>query len=282
MTSSSTFPPPGWYSDPWQVARWRWWDGQTWSGYTDHFYGPPSIDAYPLVRPGSVDETQPIRAGWTALLGALCGVALSFLVYVLCAPIGIGRGNPLVALAAQCGLWFGLLGACIVAVRRHGTGSLTDLGLRVRWVDLAIGLGAGIAALIGVGRIASLLKLIGIEAHRESLVDPLKRGPLTVVVIFVIAVIGAPFVEELFFRGLLMSGLVNRWGAAVGITAQAILFGLVHLSRVDARANLGVFLLIAPLGAALGIMRHSFKRLGPGIFTHAVYNAIIVTIVLAR
>src|SRR4249920_2329966 len=95
--------------------------------------------------------------------------------------------------------------------------------------------------------------------------------PLTVVVIVFIAVIGAPFVEELFFRGLVMSGLVSRWGAAIGIISQAVLFGVVHLGPTDARGNLGVFLLIAPLGAMLGVLRYGYKRLGPGMFTHAFY-----------
>jgi hypothetical protein len=26
-------PPPGWYDDPWNAARIRWWDGEQWSGY---------------------------------------------------------------------------------------------------------------------------------------------------------------------------------------------------------------------------------------------------------
>jgi membrane protease YdiL (CAAX protease family) len=102
------------------------------------------------------------------------------------------------------------------------------------------------------------------------------------VVIVFIAVIGAPFVEELFFRGLVMSGLVSRWGAAIGIVSQAVLFGVVHLGPTDARGNLGVFLLIAPLGAMLGVLRYEYKRLGPGMFTHAFYNAVIVAVALSR
>ena len=278
--SSAPMAPAGWYADPWRLAQWRWWDGAVWTGYTDHWYG--STAPVGDVRPEPVDDSRPIRAGWIALVGAMIGVGLSILVYVVRVPLGIGRGNPLVALVAQFGLWLGLLGACVVAVRRHGTGSLKDLGLHVRWVDLALGVAFGIAALMGVTRIAVVLKAIGIEPHRASIVDPLRRGPLTVVVIIFMAVVGAPLVEELFFRGLLMSGLVSRWGAVLGILGQAILFGLVHMGPTDASGNLGVFLLIAPLGAMLGFLRYAFKRLGPGMFTHAIYNAVIVTVALAR
>jgi membrane protease YdiL (CAAX protease family) len=152
----------------------------------------------------------------------------------------------------------------------------------VRWIDLPLGVGFGFAALIGAGVIARFLQDIGVQPHRSSLVDPLRRSPLTVVVIVFIAVIGAPFVEELFFRGLVMSGLVSRWGAAIGIVSQAVLFGVVHLGPTDARGNLGVFLLIAPLGAMLGVLRYEYKRLGPGMFTHAFYNAVIVAVALSR
>lgn len=27
--------PPGWYPDPWQVADWRWWDGQLWTAHVE-------------------------------------------------------------------------------------------------------------------------------------------------------------------------------------------------------------------------------------------------------
>lgn len=280
MTSMTGLPPAGWYTDPWRIALWRWWDGQGWTGYTDHWY--PATAGYPPLVPVVVDESRPIRAGWTALFGALIGVGLSIVLYVGLGWVGLEGGNPLRALGAQLGLWTGLLGACWVAVRQHGSGSLRDLGFRMRWVDLALGLGFGFAALMGAGIIAQTLKSIGVQPHRESLTEPLRHGPLTVVVIVFIAVIGAPFVEEMFFRGLLMSGLVARWGTVIGIISQAIIFGLVHLGPTDARGNLGVFLLIAPLGAMLGILRFGFKRLGPGMVTHAIYNAVIITFALTR
>jgi membrane protease YdiL (CAAX protease family) len=274
---STTSPPPGWYPDPWRVAHWRWWDGRSWTGYTEQQYG-----AVAYAAPRAPDETRPVRAGWTALVGMVAGVVLSIVVYVVLRVAGVATGNPLLALAAQCGLWSGLLWACVHAVRRHGTGRLRDLGLRIRGVDAALGLGYGIAALIGVGMIAALLVRIGITPHRASLVEPMHRSALTVVVVLFIAVVGAPFVEELFFRGLLMSGFVDRFGAATGIVLQAVVFGLVHLGPTDARGNLGVFLLIAPVGAILGILRFGYKRLGTGMCTHAVYNAVILTVVLAR
>jgi hypothetical protein len=28
--------PPGWYPDPWRIARVRWWDGYSWTSYTSH------------------------------------------------------------------------------------------------------------------------------------------------------------------------------------------------------------------------------------------------------
>jgi hypothetical protein len=28
--------PPGWYPDPWRIARVRWWDGYAWTAYTSH------------------------------------------------------------------------------------------------------------------------------------------------------------------------------------------------------------------------------------------------------
>ncbi len=276
MTVPQTLPPAGWYPDPWGQSWWRWWDGAAWSGYTDQWYGAAA--AAPAVDP---DESVPIRAGWIAIGGAAVGVALSIGVYLALRVLGVGRESPWLLLGSACGLWSGLLGACRLAIRRHGSGSWRDLGLRFRPVDLALGLGFGVAAIFGVAQIARLLDFVGITPERESMMDPFPNTALTRVILVLVAVVGAPLVEELFFRGLLQSGFTARWGPRVGVVAQAVVFGLVHLGPVDARGNLGVFLIIAPLGIVLGAIRVGFRRLGPGIVTHAVYNAIIMAIVLS-
>jgi len=277
-------PPPGWYDDPWRVTQWRWWDGTTWTGYTDqadaYSYGAPALVG--RARTDPADETLPIRAGGIAIAGIVAGIVGSFLAYVALVWFGAAENSPFTVLAVQAGLWSGLLGACVIAVRIHGSGSLRDLGLRLRTVDLALGLGYGIASLIGVGVIAAAIQAIGIEPHRATLLEPMRRSPLTITVVLLIAVVGAPFFEELFFRGLLMGGLVSRFGPALGIAAQALIFGLVHLSMTDATSNLGVFLVIAPVGAVLGVVRYHHRRLGTGMVTHAVYNAVIMTIALTH
>jgi len=279
--TTTTLPPAGWYADPWRVTQWRWWDGGAWTGYTDQQYATPYPHPYP-VAPTAPDDSRPIRAGWTALLGMVVGVVLSVAIYVVGFAIGVSHGNAILLLVAQLGLWVGPVGACLIAVRRHGTGRLRDLGLRIKWVDLALGPAFAVASLIGVGIIAQVISQLGIHPRRSSLVGPVDRGTLTVVIIVLIAVVGAPIVEELFFRGLLMSGFVSRFGVALGIIFQAAVFGLVHISQADLNSDLGVFLLIAPVGAVLGLLRYGFKRLGTGMITHATYNAIIIAVLLAR
>src|SRR4029079_19550087 len=44
-------PPPGWYDDPWDRSRIRWWDGHHWTGYAA---GHPSCDAPAAAPPGDV------------------------------------------------------------------------------------------------------------------------------------------------------------------------------------------------------------------------------------
>ena len=59
-------PAPGWYPDPWQAAPARWWDGMTWTGFTQP---APPAPAAPVAIPSAV---APIvwgsaTAQWTAV-----------------------------------------------------------------------------------------------------------------------------------------------------------------------------------------------------------------------
>jgi hypothetical protein len=269
-----TTAPPGWYPDPWHQAYWRWWDGIGWTAYTEQWLGAGPT---PTPVPGQ------IRAGGIAALGFLVGTAISTVIGLFLILAGFGTSDPAFLLGSTLGLWFGLGGACVVAVKRKGTGSLKDLGLvPPRWVDLALGAGFAVAVTIVVAIITAVLTAIDkhlLPGGRADVTDPIDNGAiLGLVVLYFIAVVGAPFFEELFFRGLVQGTLTARWGAWVGIVVQALLFGLVHLDPGNGWGNVGVYLIITTVGTVLGMIRHYSKRLPPGMFTHAGYNAIIVTI----
>ena len=109
--TTTALPPPGWYADPWRVTTWRWWDG----GGVDGLHGP-AVRVRPLIRgrPAVADESLPIRAGWTAILGMVVGVVLS--IAHLCRRLRASASAPATRsslLVAQLGLWVGLVGACV-------------------------------------------------------------------------------------------------------------------------------------------------------------------------
>lgn len=279
MELTAATAPPGWYADPWGHAWWRWWDGTAWTGYTDAWFAAAATLA--PYEPGT-----PIRAGWTALLGMIVGLGCSTAIVVALVLLGFDVSDPVLILGSTVGLWAGLFGACRIAVRRKGSGSLRDLGLvRFRWIDLALGLGFGVATVFAVGALAQALEALApdlVPHGRNDIIDPLSGDSgFGIAVIVLIAVVGAPFFEELFFRGLVQGGLVARWGVAVGVIVQALLFAVVHLSPDAGWGNVGIFLMISVVGLGLGFIRFGFRRLGPGMLTHAVYNAVIVGVAIA-
>ena len=86
MTATGT--PPGWYSDPWRQATWRWWDGIGWTAYT----GPPCR------RGGPASTDGPLRAGGIAILGFLVGLALSTVIGLALLHRGLQPHDPAVLL----------------------------------------------------------------------------------------------------------------------------------------------------------------------------------------
>jgi membrane protease YdiL (CAAX protease family) len=266
--------PAGWYPDPWRQAWWRWWDGAGWTPYTEQWFGAP-------LEQHTAGE---LRAGGIAILGFLVGIGLSVAITVPLLLLGFEAEDPAVLLGSMIGLWTGMGGACVIAVRRKGTGSLRDLGLvRPRWVDAALGLGFGIAGLIAVAIVGATLRAIDpnlVPGERSDLTRPADQGALAIAVLYLVTVVGAPFFEELYFRGLVQCTLRARWSVGIALVGQAALFALVHLTPEAGLGNVGVYLVIMTLGVGLGAIRQLSGRLPPGMFTHAVYNAIIVTVVV--
>jgi membrane protease YdiL (CAAX protease family) len=80
----------------------------------------------------------------------------------------------------------------------------------------------------------------------------------------------APFVEELVFRGVLLSGLASRMRVGWAIVVSAIIFGCVHLP--DFKFAWYPVPALVLLGLALGWMRVRSGSLWPSITLHATNN----------
>lgn len=167
-------------------------------------------------------------------------------------------------------LWIFLVGVPLFATRVKGNGPVADLGLRFRASDAyAFGLGVALQAIVvpllywPLFRLTDLTSDDVAEDARE-LVDAASGAGILVLVLVVC--IGAPFAEELFFRGLLLRSLDKRWGVGVALVASTVLFGASHFQGIQ-------FPALVVFGAVAGVLAVRSGRLGPAIACHAGFNA---------
>ncbi len=95
-----------------------------------------------------------------------------------------------------------------------------------------------------------------------------------VLLLVLIVGLGAPSVEELFYRGLLLRSLERRWGPGWAVALSAIVFGATHFQPLQ-------FPALTLLGVILALMVQRTGRLGPAIATHVVFNMVTVIVLVA-
>ncbi len=178
------------------------------------------------------------------------------------------------------GLWAGFFGSAWLATGVKGTKSFRrDLGLRFRWIDL-VGIPIGVG-----GQFLVALIYIPISHHvhdfNQKFDAPSQRltggsHGTSFVIIALLTVVGAPFFEELFFRGVLLRSLarlfgrVGRWvGPTLAVVVTGILFGLAHAESLQ-------LLGLALFGIILSVVSYRTGRLGMNMVAHASFNLVAV------
>ncbi|MDQ2826473.1 MAG: CPBP family intramembrane metalloprotease [Actinomycetota bacterium] len=225
---------------------------------------------------------RPVRWGLgDVALGLLVGLTLSSLFAALWLAVSGGPDLDLTGQAlSEIGLWTGLVGSALLASRRKGRGTLgADFGFRLRWSDLALGPAVAVGVQLLVLPLLSLLlrPLLGqpeVSGPVRDLMDK-ASGPAFIGLVATVAV-GAPIVEELFFRGLLLRSLQRRMPDALAIALSSVAFGLAHASTLPADAVILVILSLTIFGAVLATLAVRTGRLGPGILAHATFNLFTV------
>lgn len=123
------------------------------------------------------------------------------------------------------------------------------------------------------------LRLIGIAAPDTAgpVTDLFGVSTIGFIVIFIVTVIIAPIVEEMFFRSFLYQAFRKQYGVALGILISALLFGLFHFSFLEV---LPVFIV---MGIFLGYVFEKFHSVYPAIMLHALNNFFFfIVLVLTR
>lgn len=255
-----------------------------------NYFSSPAPQSPPPPVPGA--QGQPIIAGvrpWWGPIDALIGVMMwigglllvGFASFAAAQVAGVDLDN------LEDVAWLVVFGAILQQVTQvlwpwviskwKGLGLRTDWGLSFKAIDLGIGLGLAILLVIlATAASYGVAELVGLDSAQEAsntgILTDHESSPWVIGIIFAV-VIGAPFSEELFFRGLLLRTIQRGAGPVVAVIASTLIFMLPHFvpgrgweEAVVLWASIGV------IGLVLGIAAVKFDRLGPVIVAHVLFN----------
>ena len=249
----------------------------------------PATEPVESPEPAEPADAAPRSPRWglgDAALAFLFGMLFAIVVdglYIAVSGAEDGLGH---TIATLVGLWVGLAGIPCLASRRKGSGSLAeDFGLRLERRDIGIGVLAGILSqFVLVNLVVVLFRLVGPEVNigrqARNLTNDAEGVMLAVLAPFLI--LGAPLVEELFFRGLLQRSIARRLGPVVAVAGSAVAFGLVHLQPdLTGWSQLALTSALASFGIVLGVLAQRTGRLGPSLVAHATFNTVTLVALAA-
>jgi membrane protease YdiL (CAAX protease family) len=248
----------------------RWWDGHRW---TDHVHAAQ--------HGADRDEPVPVRG---ALVGLVVLVVARIVVELGLRPL---RHAFAPAWLLAMGFYLVIFGP-MVASSRRGLGVVGPvwrwLRAQLRLADLGWGVLVWLSAVASGMVTVSLVKGLDLPFRSNGEVISSYRNidAKLFAVTMVAALIGAPLVEELFFRGLVLRGLVSRVPVWLAVALQGLAFGLYHVIPGFGRANVGLVLVLSGYGWVFGTWARHFRRLGPTIVGHALTNTIVFVVLLVR
>ncbi|CAD5991208.1 conserved membrane protein of unknown function [Agreia sp. COWG] len=226
------------------------------------------------------------RARWGLIESAAGFVGAFVLISLLIAWLrGALYYDPNVVLVLSYAVvWVPLLSAVVVASYIRGTRSLArDVGLRITWLDVFFGVGAGLLARTAAAiiEIAMTGRMVGMGV---TFGDTVYDGWWLFGTILAPVLI-APFIEELFFRGLLLRAvqrasatlLGSRTATVIAILVSSLLFALLHLTQaVNPTAALILGASAFVFGLAAATIAALTGRIGGSIVAHIVFNGALV------
>jgi len=165
----------------------------------------------------------------------------------------------------------------LVGLRRHG--HLRDLGLcrvDLRWIGAVIPFVMAAYVFEAASGVVSVAIFPNTPPNQCKALSEEFGGYATVAL--ATAVMAAPFVEELFFRGFLFRYLRGRVPIGWAVVISSAIFSVAHFQYGEPT----LFLPIFTTGLVLAAIYHYSGSLWPGVLTHATFNLVATIELLLR
>ncbi len=201
------------------------------------------------------------------------GAALGVMELLLLIDLPNDKAGILGSVAGQI---IGIPIALIVASICFRNGLKRGLGLSMRhWLfDTGRGIAGYLAAMpVCIGLLLLFTWLLPEEWQRKhSLLEALREmGPMYKTIIAISAVVLAPLMEEIFFRGLLQSMLRKYFHPWMTIIIASVIFASVHGQPQNIPA-------LFALSVAMGYNYERCGRLWPAILIHMIFNGVMIAV----
>jgi uncharacterized protein len=109
--------------------------------------------------------------------------------------------------------------------------------------------------------------------HKETDLEKfLKMGPAVRIMVAALAVLTAPLIEEIVYRGVLYSTVESLMGKVAAVTFVTLLFALVHVPQYW--GSVAALTSILSLSFVLTLLRAWTGKLLPCFATHLVFNSV--------
>ncbi len=166
------------------------------------------------------------------------------------------------------------LAALLFIARSSGRQGLRSAGFLQNdpWTSLLFGLFAYLAFIPLYGLFCIFNNLL-IPYEPQELVKEMLSAPelLKSPVVIACSAIILPVIEEILFRGFLLSGLREFMKPVFAVIASALVFGLMH----EFQAVIPVF----TLGCLLGYLRERTGSLLPAVAVHVLHNSLMLVFI---
>ncbi len=249
------------------------------------------MEKHSTSQPSPLSPTRwsPDAFSWPWSLAAVGGLLLAALVGMVLAVIPIrfvAHGDPTVfqSLAQRVDIvalmqllvYLPIVAYLVVMLPRLAHRSLRELGLaRPSLRDLGIAAGAAVLMLVAVTVVAGVQEKITHAEPHQDVLQMFKDAPhgLAYVLLTLIGVVFAPFVEELVFRGFLFNAVLRYAPAAIAAIVSAAIFGSLHIVGAHG-AQWGVFFPIFAVGLVLAWVYRTTGKLSASMTAHGLFNGI--------